>query len=56
MNKKEITRVLNYMPLAHMFGCGTIVVITYTGMSLDLLLMMKIFFVIFRWRNWFLAR
>ena len=24
-------RVLNYMPLAHMFGCGTIVALTYLG-------------------------
>jgi long-chain acyl-CoA synthetase len=27
----ERTRVLNYMPLAHMFGSGTIVAITYLG-------------------------
>ncbi|CAF1395506.1 unnamed protein product [Adineta steineri] len=27
----KIQRVLNYMPLAHMFGCGTIVAVTYLG-------------------------
>jgi long-chain acyl-CoA synthetase len=31
LKTKEITRVLNYMPLAHMFGCGTIIAITYLG-------------------------
>ncbi|CAF3737100.1 unnamed protein product, partial [Rotaria sordida] len=28
---EETPRVLNYMPLAHMFGCGTVVGITYLG-------------------------
>jgi long-subunit acyl-CoA synthetase (AMP-forming) len=27
----EKSRVLNYMPLAHLFGCGTIISITYLG-------------------------
>ncbi|UJR18225.1 hypothetical protein I4U23_005124 [Adineta vaga] len=27
----EIPRVLNYLPLAHVFGCGTIIGITYLG-------------------------
>jgi len=31
LKTKEAVRVLNYMPLAHMFGCGTIVAITYLG-------------------------
>ena len=31
IKSKEITRVLNYMPLAHMFGSGTIVAITFLG-------------------------
>ncbi|CAF1332693.1 unnamed protein product [Adineta steineri] len=31
LKTKETPRVLNYMPLAHMFGCGTIVGVTYLG-------------------------
>ena len=31
LNSKEIPRILNYMPLAHMFGCGSIVAMTYLG-------------------------
>lgn len=31
LGKKEIIRVLNYMPLAHLFGCGTIICVTYIG-------------------------
>ncbi|CAF0960745.1 unnamed protein product [Rotaria magnacalcarata] len=32
LGKKEgIPRVLNYMPLAHMFGCGTVIAISYLG-------------------------
>jgi long-subunit acyl-CoA synthetase (AMP-forming) len=37
---KEIIRILNYMPLAHMFGCGTIVGVTYLGMHTNILLVM----------------
>jgi hypothetical protein len=40
LKTKEITRVLNYMPLAHMFGCGTIVAITFLGMSIDTLVIL----------------
>ena len=29
--QQEPIRVMNYMPLAHMFGCGTVVAITYLG-------------------------
>lgn len=29
--KQEIPRVLNFLPLAHMFGLGTMLVITYLG-------------------------
>jgi long-subunit acyl-CoA synthetase (AMP-forming) len=36
MDTKEPVRVMNYMPLAHMFGCGTIVAITYLGMKKNL--------------------
>ena len=32
-NDKEIPRLLNYMPLAHMFGCGALVAFTYMGMN-----------------------
>jgi len=35
LKTKEITRILNYMPLAHMFGTGTIVAITFLGMNTD---------------------
>ena len=38
LKTKEITRLLNYIPLAHMFGCGTIVAVTYLGMSIDRLI------------------
>ena len=31
LKSKEITRVLNYMPLAHMFGSGTVVAIIFLG-------------------------
>lgn len=31
INSTETPRVLNYMPLAHLFGCGTIIAITYLG-------------------------
>ncbi len=31
LNIDEKPRVLNYMPLAHMFGCGTIISIAYLG-------------------------
>lgn len=31
MNTNEIPRLLNYMPLAHMFGTGTMVVVTFLG-------------------------
>ena len=31
LKTKEIPRVMNYLPLAHMFGCGTIISITYLG-------------------------
>lgn len=27
----RITRVLTYLPLAHMFGCGTVLSIGYLG-------------------------
>ncbi len=30
---KEITRLLNYMPLAHMLGSGTMVGVTFIGKS-----------------------
>jgi long-subunit acyl-CoA synthetase (AMP-forming) len=29
--KEETPRVLNFLPLAHMFGCGSILVLTYLG-------------------------
>lgn len=28
---EEIPRVLNYMPLAHVFGCGTVVATSHLG-------------------------
>jgi len=31
LNTNEIPSVLNYMPLAHMFGCGTIIAVSYIG-------------------------
>ena len=31
LNKNEECRLLNYMPLAHMFGCGSIISVTYLG-------------------------
>ncbi|CAF3770043.1 unnamed protein product [Rotaria sordida] len=31
LNTNETARVLNYMPLAHLFGCGTIISLTYLG-------------------------
>ncbi|CAF3393097.1 unnamed protein product [Rotaria socialis] len=31
LDPSRITRVLNYMPLAHMFGCGTVIAISYLG-------------------------
>ncbi|UJR15663.1 hypothetical protein I4U23_002597 [Adineta vaga] len=31
LQTKEIPRVLNYLPLAHLFGCGTLICITYLG-------------------------
>jgi long-subunit acyl-CoA synthetase (AMP-forming) len=31
LGKNERIRVLNYMPLAHLFGCGTIICVTYIG-------------------------
>jgi long-subunit acyl-CoA synthetase (AMP-forming) len=27
----EVPRALNFLPMAHMFGCGTVVAITYLG-------------------------
>jgi hypothetical protein len=33
LKTKKITRILNYMPLAHMFGSGTIVALTFLGMN-----------------------
>ena len=33
--KEEIPRVLNFLPLAHMFGCGSALVLTYLGESLQ---------------------
>lgn len=33
LKTKEITRILNYLPLAHMFGTGTIVAVTFVGKS-----------------------
>ncbi len=35
LKTKEIVRLLNYMPLAHMFGTGSIVAITFIGMCTD---------------------
>ena len=35
--KEEIPRVLNFLPLAHMFGCATMLIITYLGMDDQLL-------------------
>ncbi len=32
LNKNEEARVLNFMPLAHLFGCATIICVTYLGM------------------------
>jgi hypothetical protein len=32
LDSKEVCRVLNYMPLAHMFGCGTVIAVTYISM------------------------
>ena len=34
LDDPEIPRLLNYMPLAHMFGCGSVVAFTYMGMNL----------------------
>jgi long-subunit acyl-CoA synthetase (AMP-forming) len=31
LGKPERARALNYMPLAHMFGCATIICVTYIG-------------------------
>ncbi len=31
LDSTEIPRALNYMPLAHLFGCGTIIAVTYLG-------------------------
>ncbi|CAF1457638.1 unnamed protein product [Adineta steineri] len=31
LDSKEIPRVLNYMPLAHLFGCGAMISVTYLG-------------------------
>lgn len=31
LNTTERPRALNYMPLAHLFGCGTLVCIAYLG-------------------------
>ncbi len=31
LNSTEKPRALNYMPLAHLFGCGTIISIAYLG-------------------------
>jgi len=56
LKTKEIPRVLNYMPLAHMFGCGTTVAITYLGMSIDILMTRYIYVLICRWRSGVLAR
>ncbi len=30
--KHEVPRALNFLPMAHMFGMGTVVAITYLGM------------------------
>jgi long-subunit acyl-CoA synthetase (AMP-forming) len=57
LKTKEITRFLNYMPLAHMLGAGTIVAGTFVGKStlyIGGIIFKKI--LIFRWRNWILAR
>ena len=35
LKTKEVTRVLNYMPLAHMFGCGASIAVTYLGMNIE---------------------
>jgi long-subunit acyl-CoA synthetase (AMP-forming) len=56
LKTKEIPRVLNYMPLAHMFGCGAIVAVTYLGLSPDTLMTRYIFALICRWRSGVLAR
>ena len=32
-NSEEKPRVMNYMPLAHLFGCGTVIAITYLGID-----------------------
>jgi len=39
LKTKEIVRLLNYMPLAHMFGTGSIVAITFIGMGTDTLVL-----------------
>ena len=31
MNSTDTFRFLNYMPLAHLFGCGSLLCITYLG-------------------------
>ena len=31
LHSTDKPRVLNYMPLAHLFGCGTIISIAYLG-------------------------
>jgi len=31
LDPNEEYRVLNYMPLAHMFGVGTLITLTYLG-------------------------
>ena len=31
LGEDQIPRAMNYLPLAHMFGCGAIVAFTYFG-------------------------
>lgn len=30
----EVPRAMNFLPMAHMFGCGTVLAITYLGNDL----------------------
>ena len=49
-------RMLNYLPLAHMFGCGAIITITYLGLIDMLNIVKKYLSCICRWTCRFLAR
>jgi len=46
----EVPRALNFLPMAHMFGMGTVVAITYLGMIKIYLKKNYLFYkILYRW-------